>query len=199
MPMTAFITPYLKKISLVFGLWLFLVPMALGDGVVATRAEAVLHEGQLAISTRFNVVLPTGLVEALEQGIPLSFLLEFELTRPRLTAYYLDLATWFSPHASLSFRLSYQPLLQRYRVNIGALSNDYSTLNKALRAVGSIQSWRVLNPGQLTKYSIDHIAGRVRLILDISSLPRPYQLNALDSSDWTLSSHWVALEMKASP
>jgi hypothetical protein len=64
--------------------------------------------------------------------------------------------------------------------------------------VGAIQGWRELNPGELSGSSPDQLAGRVRLALDISELPKPYQLNALGSSDWTLSSNWVSLDMKGS-
>jgi hypothetical protein len=36
----------------------------------------------------------------------------------------------------------------------------------------------------------------VRLVLDVSELPKPYQLNAFASPDWTLSSNWISLDMK---
>ena len=97
----------------------------------------------------FNIKLPSGLTEALTQGVPLTFRLEFELSRPRLTAYYLNVSQWFAPHASISFKLSYQSLTDRYRVTIGSFSNYYSSLNEALRAIGAIQSWRVLDPGHV--------------------------------------------------
>ncbi len=193
--MTASITRCLRKFSL---LWLLIcaVPPAWADTIAARRAEVELVDGQLAVSTRFNVRLTTGLNEALQQGLPLTFRLDFELTRPRMTAYYLNFRGWFSPHASLAFRLSYQPLTNRYRVSIGSLSNYYQTLPDALRAIGSIQGWRVLDPGSLNGESSDKIAGLVRLELDVGELPKPYQLNALGSPDWSLSSNWITLEVK---
>lgn len=195
--MTAFITRCLKNLSLLVGLIMVCaVSTARADSVVARRAEAELVDGQLAISTRFNVKLPSGLSEAVTQGVPLTFRLEFELTRPRMTAYYLDLSQWFSPHASLTYKLSYQSLTNRYRVSIGSFSNYYPTLAEAVRAIGAIHNWRVLDPGALSGSSADQVSGHVRLVLDISELPKPFQLNALGSSDWTLSSNWVSLEMK---
>ncbi|MBV8047502.1 MAG: DUF4390 domain-containing protein [Paludibacterium sp.] len=194
--MTAFITRCLRNVSWLVCLLLCLTQLAWADNVSARRAEAELVDGQLAISTRFGVKLPAGLGEALTQGVPLTFRLEFELTRPRTTAYYLDISQWFSPHASMTFKLSYQPLTDRYRVAIGSFSSYYSNLNDAMRAVGAIQSWRVLNPGTLSGESPDQVAGRVRLVLDISELPKPFQLNALGSADWTLASNWVGLDMK---
>jgi len=194
--MTAFITRCLRNVSLLLWLLFCAVHTAWADTVSARRAEAELVDGQLAISTRFGLKLPSGLNEALVQGIPLTFRLEFELTRPRWTAYVLNVRDWFSPHASISFKLSYQSLTNRYRVSIGSFSTYYSSLNEALRAIGAIQSWRVLNEGALSGDSPDQIAGQVRLVLDISELPKPFQLNALGSPDWTLSSNWTSLDVK---
>jgi len=35
----------------------------------------------------------------------------------------------------------------------------------------------------------------VRMRLDTSQLPRPFQINALTNRDWTLSSDWFNLRM----
>lgn len=194
--MTAFITRCLRNVSLLLWLLACAVQPAWADSVTARRADAELVDGQLAISTRFGIRLPSGLSDALTQGVPLTFRLEFELTRPRLTAYYLNVSQWFSPHSSITFKLSYQPLTNRYRVAIGSFSNYYPSLNDAVRAVGAIQSWRVLDPGTLSGDAPDQVAGRVRLVLDISELPKPFQLNALGSSDWTLASGWTSLDVQ---
>ncbi|WP_243729337.1 DUF4390 domain-containing protein [Paludibacterium purpuratum] len=186
----------MRNVSWLVCLLVCLSHFAWADSISARRAEAELVDGQLAISTRFGIKLPPGLSEALTQGVPLTFRLEFELTRPRTTAYYLNLSQWFAPHASIIFKLSYQPLTDRYRVTIGSFSNYYASLNDAMRAIGAIQSWRVLNAGTLSGDTPDQVAGRVRLVLDISELPKPFQLNALGSADWTLGSNWVALDMK---
>jgi hypothetical protein len=194
--MTVFTTRCLRNISLLLWLLACAVPAAWADSVTARRADAELVDGQLAVSTRFNIHLPSGLSDALTQGVPLTFRLEFELTRPRMTAYYLDVSRWFSPHSSITFKLSYQSLTNRYRVSIGSFATYYPTLADAMRAVGAIQSWRVLDSGTLSGDSPDQVAGRVRLVLDISELPKPFQLNALGSSDWTLSSNWTTLDVQ---
>jgi hypothetical protein len=196
--MMASTTRCLRNISLLLWLLACAVYPAWADTISAKRAEAELADGQLSVSTRFNIKMPSGLNEALTQGVPLTFRLDFELLRPRWTSYYLNVSNGFSPHASIAFKLYYQSLTNRYRVSIGSFSNFYPSLSEALRSVGAIQGWRVLNPGELSGSSPDQLAGRVRLALDISELPKPYQLNALGSSDWTLSSNWVSLDMKGS-
>ncbi len=194
--MTAFITRCLRNVSLFVWLLTCAVLPAWGDGISAIRSDAELVDGQLSVSTRFNVKLPTTLYQTLTQGIPLSFRLEFELTRPRTTAYYLSVKEWFDPHASMVFKLSYQPLTNRYRVTIGSLSTYYQSLDKALASLGAIQGWRVLDSGALSGVSADKVAGRVRLELDIAELPKPFQLNALGSPDWGFASNWTTLDVK---
>jgi len=197
--MTVSITRCLRNISLLIWLAVCAVPTAQADaiGITARRADAELTtDGQLSLSTRFQTRLPGSLNDALEQGVTLTFRLEFELTRPRTTAYYLNLTGWFEPHASLSFKLAYQSLTNRYRVTIGSFSSYYRSLNEAMGAVGSIQDWRVLQSGTLDGRSPGSVAGRVRLVLDIGELPKPFQLNALGSPDWSLASGWTTISVK---
>lgn len=198
--MTAFITRCLKSSKLFWiGIWLVFATIPVwAEGIVVRKAEAELADGQLLVSTRFDIKLTNTLFQAMELGIPLAFRLEFELVRPRITAWYLSLAEWFDPHAHLIFKLTYQPLINRYRVTIGSLSTFYPSLDSALAAVGSIQGWRVLDSGELAGLSPDKVAARVRLELDFSELPKPYQLNALGSSEWALTSNWIPLTMKGS-
>ena len=195
--MTASITRCLRNISLVLGLLCCLIPAAQADAIAPRRAEAeVMPDGTLSVSTRFLTRLTPSLSEALQQGVALGFRLEFQLIKPRTTAYYLSLREWFDPHAQLSFKLSYQSLTGRYRVSIGSLSNYYPSLREALAAIGAIQGWRVLNPGTLDPRKPGEVAGQVRLLLDIGDLPKPFQMNALGSDDWSLDSDWVKLDVK---
>ena len=176
---------------------LFALP-AQAETINTTRSEAELtSDGQLLVSTRFDVQLPPSLNQALQQGVALDFKLDFELDKPRFTAYGLKLSNWFNPTASINFKISYHALTQRYRVTIGSLSNHYATLGEALRATGAISGWRVLGTGKLSGLKPSEVAGRVRLTLDLGNLPKPFQLNALGSSDWSLSSGWINLSVKA--
>lgn len=188
--------PGIVKLLCAFAL-LFALP-AQADTINVTRSEAELtSDGQLLVSTRFDVQLPPSLNQALQQGVALDFKLDFELDKPRFTAYGLKLSNWFSPTASMNFKISYHALTRRYRVTIGSLSNHYTTLGEALRATGAISGWRVLGSGKLSELKPNEIAGRIRLALDLGNLPKPFQLNALGSSDWSLSSGWVNLSIKA--
>lgn len=166
------------------------------DGITMLRARAEVEEQALAISTRYQIVLPAALQDAVQQGVPLTFRLTFELTHPRSSAYWLRFKHFFEPTASISFKLMYYRLTNRYRVAIGGLANNYSTLQEAIAAVGSIAGWRVLDVAEWDESDRKLLRGRVQLELDIGQLPRPFQLNALGTSDWSLESPWsqVAVE-----
>lgn len=161
-------------------------------GVVRAKGE-LTSNGQMLVSTRFKVDLPSQLKEALTQGVSLNFRLDFELNSPMYPAYKLKLSNWFSSHASIQYKLSYHPLTDRYRVSIGTISNDYSTLEAALNSLGAISNWRILPAQTLSGYSTDDVGAVVRLSLSISELPKPFQVNAITSSKWRLDTGSVTL------
>lgn len=196
--MTAFTTRcWSKRLSVALILLLtclLSIPMAqAAEDIVARRISARVEDGALALSTRFQTTLPPPLQDALQQGVPLSFQLTFELTRPRTTAWWLQMKTLFEPTATLDFKLVYYRLTNRYRVVIGGLASNYGSLNEALSAVGGIAGWRVMDVSDWGPDRQRELRGRVRLELDIGQLPRPFQLNALGSRDWTLASDWITV------
>lgn len=160
------------------------------DGIAAQRVRLEVRENALAVSSRYRIVLPDSLQNAVMQGVPLSFQLQFDLTRPRSAASWNSLSNWFAPTASMQFKLAYYGLTGRYRVTIGGLSKYYPGLDEALAAVGSIAGWRVLDTVAWDDADRRKAAGKVRLMLDISQLPRPFQLRAVGADDWELDSGW---------
>ena len=62
------------------------------------------------------------------------------------------------------------------------------TIGEALQAVGSIGGWRVIDNAQLDQ-SRSYMAG-LRMLLDLSKLPKPFQVNALNNREWNVSSEW---------
>ena len=185
----------LENISLLLCLLAGLAMAAQAETISSRRAEAeVTADGQLSVSTRFQTRLTPSLSDALEQGVVLPFRLEFQLTAAadRLLSEFQRMVrsarpAWLrcptSPDQSL-------PGHHRWTVHF------YPTLREALGAVGAIQGWRVLNNGTLDPRAPGRVAGQVRLLLDIGELPKPFQLNALGSADWSLSSDWVKLDVK---
>ena len=135
-----------------------------------------------ALDADFQIELNPRVEDAIDKGVPVYFEVEFELTRKR---WY-----WFDDSISrqLMLRLSYHALTRQYRVSSGALYQGFSTLGEALRVLSRVRSWQVLDPGQIS-VGADYQAA-LRMRLDVTQLPKPFQVNALTSREWNLASEW---------
>jgi hypothetical protein len=158
----------------------------------ALTAQAIeVHEPRLEygdggwnLSVNFEFELPPALEDAVNKGIPLYFVTEFDLNRPR---WY-----WFDEKpvsVRRSVRVAYHPLTRQYRVSTGGLQLPFVKLSDALSFVKRVRGWRVIDR-QAVKAGIPYQA-EVRIRLDVSQLPKPFQINAVNTSDWNLSSDWL--------
>lgn len=159
-------------------------------GLMAAALEPAAN-GQtpgLYLNATFEFELPPALDEALHKGIALYFVIEFDLYRERWW--------WFnrkSASAQLVYRLSYSPLTRQYRLARGGLSQPFDSLEEALSLLKSVRNWRVLDRSAL-KPGEDYV-GEVRMRLDTSQLPKPFQVNALANREWSLSSDWQTVRV----
>jgi hypothetical protein len=163
--------------------WACAAASAWADTIPVKSAELRQEEGDYVLNAEFDLSLNPTLEEALEKGIPLYFVLEFELTRSRW--YWLDekVAT-----AAWTYRVSYGALTRQYRVGSGLLAQTFNTLEEVERYVGRVTSRPVVAVATLSKGTRYEAALRLRL--DVNQLPKPFQVNALASREWTLSSDW---------
>jgi len=144
----------------------------------------------LDLDATFDLDLPWTLEDAVSRGVPLYFVIDFELYRSR---WY-----WFDERrvtASLTYRLSYSPLTREYRLARGTLALPFDTLGEALATLRRVSSWTVVERGALTP-GASHWA-QVRMRLDTTQLPRPFQIGAITSRDWTLGSEWRNVPVRA--
>lgn len=174
-------------------LLVFLVASAAGllmlPGVAAAQAIEVMEarleyqDGGYELGGSFAFDLPSTIEDALHKGISLYFVVDFQLTRPR---WY-----WFDDKpvtTSRSVRLSYHPLTRQYRLSTGGLQLPFTRLRSALDFIQHVRGWRVfdrsaIKPGETYQ-------AEVRMRLDLTQLPKPFQVNAVNSRDWNLSSEW---------
>lgn len=136
-----------------------------------------------ALDADFQIDLNPRLEDAINKGVALYFEVEFELTRQR---WY-----WFDEHPvsrQLMLRLSYHALTRQYRISRGALHQSFSSLTDALRVLSRVRSWQVLERAELVAGTEYQAALRMRL--DVTQLPKPFQVNALTSREWNLASDW---------
>jgi hypothetical protein len=139
------------------------------------------------LSADFDVTLTPRLENALHRGVALYFTTEFECTHPR---WY-----WFDERiasVSRSTRISFHALTRTYRLGAGALHQSFPTLGEALRVLGRVRHWVVLANDQL-RPDTTYVAA-VRMRLDVSQLPKPFQVSALANPEWSLTSEWARWE-----
>ena len=178
--MTAFITRCCKRIeaglpTLALALLLLTAAAAQAGSIEPKRAALTPNEDGYALSAEFALDLGNRLEDAVGRGVPLYFNLEFVLERPR--------KYWVSEHVvtrSLTYRLAYSSLMRQYRLSTGNLHQNFGSLAEALRVVGRIAALPVvekdvIRPGE-------SYAAAVRLALDRSQLPKPFQVDALTDS-----------------
>lgn len=176
-------TPLALLAALLFAIVSGLAADARADSVPVRIAELRVDDGEVLLNADFDLTLNATLEEALQRGIPLYFVLEFELTQRRW--YWFDEK---AAQASYTYRVSYTALTRQYRVASGLLTQNFASIEEVERYIGRVTSRPVaslaaLAPG--TRYD-----AAVRFRLDVNQLPKPFQVNALASRDWTLSSDW---------
>lgn len=147
------------------------------------RLEPSADAEALVLSADFTVPLSNRLEEAINDGVPLHFVAEFEMRRPR---WYM----WDEKvvQTSQSWRLSYHALTRQYRLNLNGFVQQFPTLTGAMRAMTQVRGWRVAQPADL-RPGIAYDA-QVRMRLDMSQLPKPYQVTAITNREWTLQAEW---------
>jgi hypothetical protein len=158
--------------------------------VIEARVEAT-DDGHVLVA-RFKLELPPKLEEAVNKGVPLYFVAEAEVIRPRW--YWLNEK---SAMAQQTFRLSYNALTRQYRVGAfsglvngtpsGGLDQGFASLPEALRRLTSA-NLKLADKGVLR--SGEEYQVWVRLRLDTAQLPKPFQVSAITNKDWSLSADW---------
>lgn len=184
--MTAFITRCCRSFSLLCALaflWFALPNPALAEGIELKRAELKIADSGYVLDAEFAVSLTHTLEEVLNKGVALYFVVDFELVRPR---WY-----WFNDKVvdyQQAYRLSYNALTRQYRAAVGTLYQNFPTLSEALDFMSRLRRNEETEPGALRKDTTYNAAIRMRL--DTSQLPKPFQLSAVGSREWNITSDW---------
>ena len=184
---------WLRPLAALAALWMG-ISVACAEGIVMRKAEARISDGNYQLSADFDISFNFVVEQALTRGVPLYFINEFTLTRPRW--YWLDEVV---AQSEQTIKLSYNSLTSQYRITRGSLFQNFASIDDALRIIGHqsaapIPADRLKGGGgyiseKLLKNNKSYIAA-VRMRLDVTQLPKPLQVNALTGDDWNLDSDW---------
>jgi hypothetical protein len=147
----------------------------------------------LTLSVRLGSVATAAVEDALLKGVPMYFVWQADVYRDR---WY-----WTDKRVSSmvrTFRLAYQPLTRRWRLSQAhdgvtgsgaaalqyALHQNFESLDEVLAVVGRVSGWAIADAARLD----DGAQHRVewRFSLDLSLLPRPFQIGMANQSDWNI-------------
>ncbi len=199
MIMTAFSMPCWKSALFKRLLGRLFLPTLLTLFAVASQAQtqaeipilrAERSGNEVFVSANVSLELPTIVEDALLKGVPMFFMLEADL--------YLDRWYWYDKRisgAQRQLRLAYQPLTRRWRVtqSLGmgsdssqglSLNQSYESLAEALSVVRQVSRWKVAELADTDPTAKIKLLFRFRL--DLSQLPRPFQIGAIGQSEWDI-------------
>jgi hypothetical protein len=187
---------WLRVLSLcVWSVWAFSLPSHAQTPPVSQVEVSELRlersEGALLLQSTLRLDLSNAVEEALQKGMPLYFVTEAELVRDRWYWYDKKVNT-----IARHYRLAYQPLTRMWRLNVSrepigvvglasSLSQTFETLPEALTAIRRTVNWKLTDVSELgsdEKYTLIF-----KFRLDVSQLPRPFQMMAGSQSEWNLS------------
>ncbi len=156
---------------------------AYADGIDVRTATIQPTDDGYQLDATFDIQFSPRLEEAVNRGVPLYFVVEFELARPR---WY-----WFDEkpvQVSQTYKISYTPLLRQYRLSVGNVYQNFTRFEEVTRVLSRLRGWHVADRGAIKKEGT--YQAELRMRLDTGQLPKPFQLNAIASRDWTLASDW---------
>ena len=191
--MTAFTMHCCKKtdvLAILLGCLSFFIvsfTWASDNALHVKSAEIIAGEDAYFLNADFDINFSNEMETALNKGVPLHFLIEFQLVSP--------VRYWFDDEivlVSAEVTLSYHALSRQYLINRGSHQSAFLSLQEAKAELARLRNWRVFDKNLIGKDESYYAVLRMRL--DQSQLPKPVQVDALSSEDWSMVSEryrWV--------
>lgn len=164
------------------------------SNVLATeirRAEITLQDTSYILSADIDYQLSEKASEALQNGVPLFWILHVKVAQQRHNLWDKILV-----ELNMRYRIQYHALLNMYRVKneySGAVDN-FSTLSAALDWMSTIRNVRILDRDEIAAQK--HYVAAVKVHFDRDALPLPLRPAAYINPQWYLSSDWTVWPLK---
>lgn len=181
----------LPHVNLIFLLLILLLPVAVAqaESIRIKSVNLVAVEQGYEVSVDSEIILNATLEQALEKGIVLYFVTKFSLVDSR---WY-----WLSDEVARGksrVGLRYYALTRQYHLSQPPFSQSFNTLKEALQALSQLHDYPLIIKSEL-KQDVEYIAS-LRVWLDLTRMPKPFQVEALGSSQWNLSSDKLEWRMR---
>ncbi len=194
--MMAFFTRYYKKTNLTVIFLCLLFPVTTASAsdsrLTIKHAELVASGEQYLLNADLELNLSEQVEDALNKGVQLNFLVEFQLTTPRKYWFDKEIIT-----VSNNVSLSYHALSRQYLINRNKHQQSFATLAEAKAEFVRMREWVMFDKRLLEPDEVYYAGLRVRL--DHSKLPKPIQVEALGSEPWNMISQRYRWEPALAP
>ena len=172
-------------IAIFLAMWMYALPASsYAQGAEIKTAKLELNEEGYQLSAEFELQLAAVHEDAIRKGVPVYIEMEVEVSRNRW--YWLDERV---VRQTRERRISYSPLTTQFRLATAGLSQNLAKFDDVKRALSTVRSWQILEKNKLRPGEKYDVAVRIRL--DASQLPKPFQLNVLGTREWDIASSWT--------
>jgi hypothetical protein len=175
----------LAAVLLVSGICVSLASHAQETDIVFRDVQTRLRDQTWYLSARVDYQLNRQMLDALQNGIRLTFSLQVEVNEIRNWLPDSEIVT-----LQRDYELSWQPLSRGYLVRNSGTDEQtaHTTLFAALHELGTISDLPLVDSSLLDPEARHEIS--LRALLDQQSLPGPLRMLAFWNDDFSLDSDW---------
>ena len=185
------------KLSIFFSFWMILFlsssTIASDNSLIIKTAEINSQFEAYFLNADFDLSFNDDLDEAIKKGIPINFIIEFELKKPR--------KYWFDEEVAKKTKeilLSYHALSKQF---ILAESENrliaFDNLTQAKNELKRIKNWRIFDKSQID--DTEKYSAYLLVKLDQTKLPKQLQADITSNQEWQLASkqfQWTFVNKK---
>ncbi len=185
----AFFMRYLLKISALLLLLGATTLASAASSINIKSAELQPQADYYSLNANVDISFDKEIEEAVNKGVPLTFLVELQIVSPRQYWFDDEIVT-----TSQNITLSYHALTKQYLVNRGVHQKSFETLSEAKQELAQLRDWQVVEKSLLAENEVYNVALLIRL--DQTKLPKAIQVDTISTEKWNLTSQKLEWALK---
>ena len=185
------------KLSIFFSFWMILFfsssTIASDNSLIIKTAEINSQFEAYFLNADFDLSFNDDLDEAIKKGIPINFIIEFELKKPR--------KYWFDEEVTKKTKeilLTYHALSKQFTLTESENRLiAFDNLTQAKNELKKIKNWRIFDKSQID--DTEKYSAYLQVKLDQTKLPKQLQADITTNQEWQLASkqfQWTFVNKK---
>ena len=185
------------KLSIFFSFWMILFfsssTIASDNSLIIKTAEINSQFEAYFLNADFDLSFNDDLDEAIKKGIPVNFIIEFELKKPR--------KYWFDEEVTKKTKeilLTYHALSKQFTLTESENRLiAFDNLTQAKNELKKIKNWRIFDKSQID--DTEKYSAYLQVKLDQTKLPKQLQVDITSNQEWQLASkqfQWTFVNKK---